>query len=73
MRPNGLDVTRIYAARGSNRTPAWSPDGEKIVFTSDEDGSDDIWVMDADGSNPVNLTSTPGFEEDTPDWRPLPN
>ena len=29
----------------------WSPDGQRIVFTSDRDGSWDIYVMDADGGS----------------------
>ena len=32
--------------------PRYSPDGNKILFTSDAGGGDNIWVMDSDGSNP---------------------
>lgn len=32
--------------------PEYSPDGEWISFTSNEQGSSDIWVMRADGSEP---------------------
>jgi hypothetical protein len=34
----------------------WSPDGSKIIFSSNRTGDYDIWVMDADGANQVNLT-----------------
>lgn len=36
--------------------PRFSPDGRKILFTSDAGGGDNIWEMDADGSNPRQMT-----------------
>jgi Tol biopolymer transport system component len=59
--------------------PAWSSDGTRISFTSDQDGVggfSDIWVMNADGSNQTNLTKTPdtpdadNFHEYQPSWAP---
>ena len=62
--------------------PNWSPDGQRIVFTSvkllDRPifvggrpilGNLDIWVMDADGGNPRNLTDHDA-RDSTPDWSP---
>jgi Tol biopolymer transport system component len=40
--------------------PRWSPDGTRIVFTSDRDGDPEIYVMQADGSGPRRLTYSPG-------------
>jgi len=42
--------------RGASRK--WSPDGRKIVFSSDRDGNDEIYVMDADGGHQTLLTTT---------------
>ena len=64
------------------RDPAWSPDGELIVFARNglwfpNGGCGDyaLWTMRADGSEPVQITD-PGDtcqEADTaPDWQPLP-
>jgi len=36
--------------------PRFSPDGRKILFTSDAGGGDNIWVMDRDGSNARQIT-----------------
>ncbi|MCB9157372.1 MAG: PD40 domain-containing protein [Caldilineaceae bacterium] len=49
-------VTALVDALPSNVAPAWSPDGQHIVYASNrgEDNSAGpwrLWVMDADGSN----------------------
>ena len=36
--------------------PQFSPDGKKILFTSDAGGGDNIWMMDADGKNARQIT-----------------
>jgi dipeptidyl aminopeptidase/acylaminoacyl peptidase len=38
---------------------AWSPNGERLLFSSNQDGNFEIFVADADGGNPINLTSNP--------------
>jgi Tol biopolymer transport system component len=46
----------------SDYEPAWSPGGQKIVFTSDRDGNQEIYVMNADGSEQTNLTNNSANE-----------
>ncbi len=36
--------------------PRFSPDGKKILFTSDAGGGDNEWVMNSDGSNAKQIT-----------------
>jgi imidazolonepropionase-like amidohydrolase/Tol biopolymer transport system component len=60
------DIYSIPAAGGEAKVlrgghafevqPRFSPDGKKILFTSDAGGGDNIWVMDRDGSNARQIT-----------------
>ena len=48
--------------------PSFSPDGSKIIFTSDLSGNSDVWVMDADGSNLTQIT-TEAWIDSQPCWK----
>jgi len=53
----------VLTACGSNTT---APDGAaagQIAFTSDRDGSSQIYLMSADGSGVTRLTNSPAFKE----------
>jgi Tol biopolymer transport system component len=50
--------------------PVWSPDGSRIAFVSQQDGSDDIWVVYPDGSEPRNLTRNDWEWDKHPWWSP---
>jgi TolB protein len=58
----------------ANHSPAISPDGTKIAFTSNRGGQSgyyDIWVVNRDGTNLHNLTpNTDRSSEGTPTWSP---
>jgi Tol biopolymer transport system component len=69
MNPDGTDVRRITNSPGWDVYPAWSPDGERIAFTSNRNSNWDIYVMDADGTDPVRLTDNSG-EDFLPAWSP---
>ncbi|MCC6455922.1 MAG: PD40 domain-containing protein [Caldilineaceae bacterium] len=67
-------ATTVVDEIPSNVAPAWSPDGQHIVFLSNrtangEAGSWRVWVMEADGSNPrplpidLEITYTFGGEQ----------
>ena len=53
---DSVNLTR--APDSQERYPMWSPDGKRIVFTSDRGGQDtyNVYVMDADGKNVKALT-----------------
>jgi Tol biopolymer transport system component len=48
----------------------FSPDGKRIVFTSDRSGSYEIWASTSDGQNPIKLTNFGGSHTGTPRWSP---
>lgn len=70
MNANGTGATKITKGQPKyNGAPAWSPDGNKIVFVSDRDGNLEIYLMNADGSDQINLTKSAGLDK-SPAWLP---
>jgi TolB protein len=84
----GHDEIWVMNADGSNQTqltntdttvsniaPAWSPNGQQILFQSNRDlnadgtANSEIYVMNADGSDQTRLTNHDGRDED-PAWSP---
>jgi len=50
--------------------PRFSPDGQKIAFTSDRAGGDNIWMMDTDGKNKTQITEEDFRLLNNPTWSP---
>ena len=61
----GLGIVAGLPADGGLSTPAWSPDGTKIAFTSDQGGNLDIYVINADGTGLQNLNAFSGGTPNT--------
>ena len=62
---------RITSGMAFDSQPKFSPGGERIVFVSDRDGSEDLWIANADGSELGNLSSNSGtIEFASPSWSP---
>lgn len=53
---SGGEATLLSGGLPFEIQPRFSPDGQKISFTSDRGGADNIWMMDRDGKNRKAIT-----------------
>jgi TolB protein len=72
VRPDGSGLHRLTTGEHFDISPAWSPDGRRIVLGSDRgSGLHDLWVMHRDGTRLHRLLQLPGSAEGFPDWQPV--
>jgi len=58
-------LTTVVVGPASSIVPLWSPDGRRIAFAAERDGSRNIWWQNADGTgSPERLTQ--GGQQQTP-------
>ena len=50
--------------------PRFSPDGRRVVFTSDRKGGEGVWILSVDGSDTVQVTRGKNDKYDSPEWTP---
>ncbi len=62
MNSDGTGPQNLSANSGDDREPCFSPDGSKIVFSSNRDGNWEIYVMNQDGSDPKNISNNPATD-----------
>ncbi len=65
-----LDLDRLVSFPrfgGTNLSPAWSPDGTKIAFSSSRSGDPEIYAVDSAGGNLKRITSFKGPDV-SPAW-----
>ncbi len=71
MLEDGSNVQRLTYDDGRDFSPAWSPNGERIAFSSDRNSfMSDIYVMDESGLSLFNLTNNPDSNDTNPAWSP---
>lgn len=63
-----LDLTHTPGAH--EREVAWSPDGRRIAYISDQSGEEAVWVRNPDGSEPLMLTRGVSGRLYAPAWSP---
>ena len=50
--------------------PRFSPDGERVVYTSDRDGGENVWIISLDKSDTVQVTEGKDASYQSPEWTP---
>lgn len=59
---DGGNAKQLTTNAAYETMPIWSPDGKRIAFASDREGSLDVYVMPSEGGVATRLTSTTGRE-----------
>jgi Tol biopolymer transport system component len=85
VHPDGTEITQLTHTRGNEAHLAWSPDGERLLFTSSRMGFKDeclytgspqpygeIFAMRYNGTDVQQLTDNQ-WEEGGPAWQPAPS
>lgn len=66
---DGANEKRITAYNSLTLSPAWSPDGRSIAFTSYKDGNPDLYIKDIFSGDTRKISSKKGINI-TPAWSP---
>jgi TolB protein len=60
--PDGMNIKNLTNSPGYDAEATISPNGKKIVFTSERDGDLELYSMDIDGKNIRRLTNEVGYD-----------
>jgi Tol biopolymer transport system component/DNA-binding winged helix-turn-helix (wHTH) protein len=60
----------FISSTSRDEKPSFSPDGQRIAFTSTRSGSPEIWIAKADGGSPVRMTTFGGPLMGYAQWSP---
>jgi len=66
---SGSGLEQLTNNTWQDEYPVWSPEGEKIAFTSNREGQYDIFTMNSAGKEVFSITSSPQDEKE-PAWYP---
>jgi Tol biopolymer transport system component len=70
MNADGSARKRLTTDGYSNSDPSWSPDGKRLVFSSEVDGNPELYVKLVAGGAATRITTTTGNAEHNPVWSP---
>lgn len=67
---SGGRATQLTSGLAFDAQPRFSPDGTRIVYTSDHDGGQNIWIRSLDGKDTVQVSEGSANRAESPDWMP---
>ena len=65
--PGGGKATRLTEHAFADSTPSWAPDGKKILFASDRNGTVDLYMLESDDPDHSELTQGPQVQNNATD------
>jgi len=66
----GGKATALTHGMALDGQPRFSPDGKRVVFTSDRNGGEGVWIMTLDRTDTVQITRGKSDKYDSPEWTP---
>jgi Tol biopolymer transport system component len=66
----GGTATPLSTGMAMDAQPRFSPDGTRVVFTSDRSGGEGVWIMSLDLRDTVQVTRGKTDKYDSPEWTP---
>lgn len=66
----GGNATQFTTGLAFDAQPRFSPDGERILFTSDRNGGQNIWIQPLSGGEPVQVSEGATNRAESPEWMP---
>jgi Tol biopolymer transport system component len=70
MPASGGTASRITKGLAFDTHPRYSPDGKRLLFTSDRSGSENLWYIDFDRQDTVQLTKERNQDFPSATWTP---
>lgn len=68
VRSNGRD--QVFVSEPNAWTPSWSPDGQSIAFTADQEDYKTIWILDSTSKQISEIDTTGNTDASSPSWSP---
>ncbi len=66
----GGEAKPVTTGLAFDSQPSVSPDGKRIAFVSDRDGSENLWICNLDGSDAKQLSKDAQGDFESPSWTP---